>query len=556
MEAAEVTRRLRLVPIMAAALAGACRRPVEITGRGCSAPPEVEAAWRATDQAQELCGRKRSCWDEQIAVARALRDRFPAELLAHRVLVQHVLAARALPSMEAVRAGLETEYADLARRYPKNPAYPYLLGRLEWNRKKSRELLERSVGLDPNFPWAREALVRSLSWKPTLTDDDRRKAREHLEAFARSCPTRTGALLALLARFDDRPSWEAHAAALRAATKADGDRPEDLSALWELEFKYADPAQFASLRADVSGQVEDLRRQDRTSDRRWLSTLEEGYELTGDESGKRWVEDAALAKCPCEWRTTRMWFDRSQVEHGKFPDVEGKAQQKWLADQLAAIGPRLAQCPDESFLWQMRLHALAMSEGSPSKSLVEAGERVFAILGDAGGSPVADVWLDKGVALDRVGTLIDAADREAERDRKLVETAGLEGENLRHNRFYGLYEVTTRRALRVRLALARKDTAAAATALTGLEAAVNDLEKAAQTPGEKSDVAEPQAQLWKLRAEADVLAGREDEALAKYARAIEKSPDDIVGLLQGAPRSSAGATAPAAGLYLVGVGYD
>ena len=37
---------------------------------------------------------------------------------------------------------------------------------------------------------------------------------------------------------------------------------------------------------------------------------------------------------------------------------------------------------------------------------------------------------------------------------------------------------------------------------------------------------------------------------------LEKSPDDIVDLLQGAPRSSAGATAPAAGLYLVAVGYD
>jgi tRNA pseudouridine38-40 synthase len=37
---------------------------------------------------------------------------------------------------------------------------------------------------------------------------------------------------------------------------------------------------------------------------------------------------------------------------------------------------------------------------------------------------------------------------------------------------------------------------------------------------------------------------------------LEKSPNELVDLLQGAPRSAAGATAPAAGLYLVGVGYD
>jgi tRNA pseudouridine38-40 synthase len=37
---------------------------------------------------------------------------------------------------------------------------------------------------------------------------------------------------------------------------------------------------------------------------------------------------------------------------------------------------------------------------------------------------------------------------------------------------------------------------------------------------------------------------------------LEKEPDEFVDLLQGAPRSAAGATAPAAGLYLVGVAYD
>jgi tRNA pseudouridine38-40 synthase len=37
---------------------------------------------------------------------------------------------------------------------------------------------------------------------------------------------------------------------------------------------------------------------------------------------------------------------------------------------------------------------------------------------------------------------------------------------------------------------------------------------------------------------------------------LEQEPDALVDLLRGAPRSSAGATAPAAGLYLVAVRYD
>ena len=37
---------------------------------------------------------------------------------------------------------------------------------------------------------------------------------------------------------------------------------------------------------------------------------------------------------------------------------------------------------------------------------------------------------------------------------------------------------------------------------------------------------------------------------------LEKEPDELLELLQGAPRAAAGATAPACGLYLVAVGYD
>jgi tRNA pseudouridine38-40 synthase len=36
---------------------------------------------------------------------------------------------------------------------------------------------------------------------------------------------------------------------------------------------------------------------------------------------------------------------------------------------------------------------------------------------------------------------------------------------------------------------------------------------------------------------------------------LEKEPDEMLALLQGAPRSAAGSTAPACGLYLVAVGY-
>ncbi|HEY7114866.1 MAG TPA: hypothetical protein VIA45_18195, partial [Thermoanaerobaculia bacterium] len=190
-------RRSTAIPLLSFALAASalvsCSRTPPITHWGCSAPREVEAAWRAAADVPELCGQKASCWDEQIAAARALRDRFFGEILAHRVLVQYArVMPMDFPVRDALRGELEKQYGELARRYPKNPAYPYLLGKLERNRKKSRELFERAATLDPDFAGAHEAIVRSLSFRPT--DDEKKAARAHVEAFARICPAKTGDL--------------------------------------------------------------------------------------------------------------------------------------------------------------------------------------------------------------------------------------------------------------------------------------------------------------------------------------------------------------------------
>jgi tRNA pseudouridine38-40 synthase len=66
---------------------------------------------------------------------------------------------------------------------------------------------------------------------------------------------------------------------------------------------------------------------------------------------------------------------------------------------------------------------------------------------------------------------------------------------------------------------------------------------------------------WHDRGDAVELEITADSYLRHMVRTLvgtmlEKEPNDFLTLLQGAPRSAAGSTAPACGLYLVGVGYD
>jgi thiol-disulfide isomerase/thioredoxin len=503
----------------------ACARRPPITNLGCApGPPEVEAAYQASDDLWAECGYASVCWRRKIAEAQNLRDRFPDQILAHKVLEATIRwAPSSVPDYEAIRQSFREEYETRARRNPRNPAYPYLACRLQDDLPKARELVATALAIDPGFGWAHyAAVVVEMGARPS--EDTKRQARAHVDAFARACSGRTHELLSLLSYGEDRSAWESHAAWLREAVTPEKGKVRELPTLWELEFKFAAPRDYPILRERVRRDLGTLRTLDRQGDRNWLAALRKGYEIAGDEAERQSADDLWLARFPCTGDATQILLARYEKEHGKPPENDTDAAREWLARSASWVEPWLERCPNETLLWQVRLAQLGSWDAAPHALVEKAADRVLAMLGDPAGGRVAGVYLDKGIRLDRIEQLIDGDRRWIDERWRRAKAYGLEGETLRSETRNRLAALFSNQGLRVRLALARRDLGAVDLALATLEAKRKDLDAAASKPQERSRWSE--AQLWRLRAERDALAGRSEEALADYGRALEKHPED------------------------------
>jgi thiol-disulfide isomerase/thioredoxin len=428
-----------------------------------------------------------------------------------------------LPERAATVDRLATEYRRASQQYPRNPAYPYLLGILEENPDTARTFFQHALLLDPNFATAHEAVARSLYRKDT--PNEKKEARKHLDAFAQLCPAKTKNLLALVSLSNDRAAWGTYAPTLRHAITPESGQFEELADLWDCEFAYADPASFSALRSDVSRQIEALRKLDRVSDPRWLAALEEGYKLTNDDAGKRWAEDDRLTRFPCTWEASSVRFERYQKEHGKAPEG-GAALKDWNKETLLAVEGWLRQCPDESRLLQERLGLLGEEDSPDPKQVELAGDKALAVVGPIVSADVARLYIDKRVRLDRVDALLSSDQRRIDAEWKNTQASGLEAEDLATMRGYHLAQTCGNEELRVRLALALKDQARAERELLRLDKTISEIEKSSAKPDARKSLTFRQAKAWKLRAEKEILAGHLEPALSDYGRSIELNPDD------------------------------
>jgi cytochrome c biogenesis protein CcmG/thiol:disulfide interchange protein DsbE len=507
-----------------------CSGAVRISQTECDAPPDVEAALTSLETLQEDCGSRLPCYRERVEEGRALRDRFPKSLAAHRLLAGLATQIpKHLTKDLPLRDEFQKQYAELSKRRPKDPVYPYLLALLLGNpasvhpargKTERRKLLAQAVELDGHFAWAHYALARDLtSYRPS--NKEKAEARRLFEAFAAACPARTSEILALLAGLEEQAPWGAHSSRLAAAVTPQSGRFRDLPRFWELQFKFTPPEQHAALRDGLRKDVESLRKLDRQTNESWLRAVREGYRLLGDESGERWAEDQWIAAFPCANETGRLRLARSEKEHPRPSGKNDAEMQAWLSQQFAGSEAWRKSCPDDGLLWRVRLGHLSEWRGATPEMVEEAGQRVLQLIGEPGGAMVADAYIEKGIRLEEAEKLAQAESRRREEDWKEAES-GLQGEELKSARDARRWSLFYDRSRQVRLALARKDGARAGKALEDLDAFFSAWLTDA-SPFEKKYL---RADYLGLRAQNAELLGRHDQALKDYRESLVNYPEE------------------------------
>jgi hypothetical protein len=176
---------------------------------------------------------------------RTLLRENPDDFFLHRALQSRILGT------EEGREKLVEEYRHLAEEHPSDPRYIYLYGRALKMRSGagSRAQHERSLELDPVFPWPYLGLATEYLFEP---GKDPAKVRRYLKKFWDVCPDVLESYRNVGGA--DHPRFTREAAGrLRAILESRSDREamRYYTTLWSLEFKIHPPPEHEAVCATI-----------------------------------------------------------------------------------------------------------------------------------------------------------------------------------------------------------------------------------------------------------------------------------------------------------------
>jgi thiol-disulfide isomerase/thioredoxin len=433
----------------------------------------------------------------------------------------HLRYQRMAAETDAGRGALAERYQTLADQHAGDPEYTVLLANtwVDVDTPKAIALLKQAA---PSYPLAHLLLADIFSWGKFA---DHPEMRRRLESFYEGCPASLNDEARDLLEHNATPDMAAkYGPQLRARLMKDTD-PEDLAAwrtVWDLEFKASPPAEHDGIRKQVAADLARLQNGPQPKDLAWLTTLEAGYKMVGDESARRSVEDQIVAEYPASYDASAIVRNRWSKQHPE-PKAEDSKENKqaYYRAEWQEAETLLKVQPDNFGAMTLRLDGLENLEDSDPEQVVAAGEGVRrALLNHEGWFVVppfefqiARAYLKKKAHVADIPALIDAG-WATYRTAMTHPSSDREPDDVKQGpNETALYMTTEAADILVGAAAQLKNPEIARSAVEALAAP-------------KADTPDTQSAQWAVKAKWAELTGRKLDALLMYRAALDVRPSN------------------------------
>ena len=374
--------------------------------------PEEPVRSRLTSLDPDLtgCTRGEPCRAEALEELKALLDErgFDLHLWANRVHLELLDKVR-------TRDEIATELEVMAKTQNSADAW-YLAGAAQ---RLEVDSLEKALELDSRHPWAHLALASRQG------EDGQEDALRSFEIFLEECPSRARDVFIFSREAQTAGIFRQHLPSLEEATKAlpEVERVATLPGLWSIQFHALPAEEHGALRERVARQVASVRTLELWDHPLWWKTLENGYELVGNEAALEGLGDERLKRFPCDKDSIPLRIERLVKRYDpNVDDMRLKAKALDFTDEqmpevIADFDTLAVECPGNQAVVSWRFRLLEKDESASAARVQELAEEYLVAQRNnertvSLGSPevpVAKLYVERGVAFERVLELVDAS---------------------------------------------------------------------------------------------------------------------------------------------------
>lgn len=381
----------------------------------CHPTGEVAEVLDRVREMKAECGLSPACTDRVMTLIEEGLEEHPGSIHLERDLQTEWRFAE-LPEGRAARKDeVMAGYRALADEHPEDAASLYLAARATDDPDASSALFRRAVELDPTYPWAHLGVL--YSHRTSDDPPDPEAERRHLGAILDRCPALVATVGSYARASRHEPWWRERLAAGREALRRRdlADSFDDLGRSWGVLYESTPLAEQAPLAAVVRAEIEEVEALERVADDTWWQTLEQGYELIGDEAAVERIEAERTARFPCAdsilWARQSAW--REENPQPDREESEEEERTRWANALWKQAEEWIAECPDSKELAFSKLTAANFGADLTEAQVDALADELLAVAesgsvqtGVAIETMIAGMFLAQEVHLDRVESLV------------------------------------------------------------------------------------------------------------------------------------------------------